>query len=139
MLDQNDQTLVTSVLELGDRLSSSHSQTTRHTVVAGLRTKSNRQYFGVNCDGIHGTCAEVVAYANAVLAADTEVETVVAALISARDGERILSPCGNCRQVFLDLAPDISVVISTDGGLKKISIAEMLPYPYRHGATAEKP
>ncbi len=130
MLDREDQTLVSSVLKLGDRLSLSLTRTPRHTVVAGVLTKSNHMYFGVNCDGIHGTCAEVVAYANAVLAADVEVKTAVAALISANEGSRILAPCGNCRQVFFDLAPDVSVVISEGGELKKIQIRDMLPYPY---------
>lgn len=132
MFDRVDNDLVSEVLSMGDRLLPRLGGLSRHTVVAGIRSRSGRSYFGVNCDGIHGTCAEIVAYANAVLAADADVETVVAALISASDGARILAPCGNCRQILSECAPNISVVVYEYGRLLKIPIMELLPRPYMH-------
>ncbi len=136
MLDRVDSDLVSDVLSMGDRLLPNLGGSSRHTVVAGIRSRSGRSYFGVNCDGIHGTCAEIVAYANAVLAADADVETVVAASISASDGGRILAPCGNCRQILSECAPNISVVVSDASGLLKIPIVELLPRPYKHSEYA---
>lgn len=134
MIDVNDECLVAAVIKLGGSLAARPDRTSKHTVVAGVRSESGRMYFGVNCDGIHGTCAEIVAYANAVLALDAKVDTIVAALISGASEGRIIPPCGNCRQIITELAPTSSVIISVDGTLRKVPISEMLPYPYRHAA-----
>ena len=131
-IEQNDEALVREVLNLGDRLASKLARVPGHTVVAGIRSKSGNVHFGVNCDSIHGTCAEVVAYANAVMAGDVEVETVVATLIAGPDVGRILAPCGNCRQLFSEHAPDISVIVGAEGRLLKMPLSKLLPCPYKH-------
>lgn len=132
MIDNKDRDLVAAVFGLGDKLALRRIRTSRHTVVAGVRSQFGAMYFGVNCDSIHGTCAEVVAYANAVLACDPVVEAIVAVLIDVPNEARVISPCGNCRQILFELAPDVAVIVNSDDGLVKLPISEMLPLPYRH-------
>lgn len=136
MLDNKDKFLVSEVLKLGNRLARSLAKTSRHTVVSGIRTESGHVYFGVNCDGIHGTCAEIVAYANAVLASDMQVQAVVAMTI-AKTGGRIVPPCGNCRQIFSEVAPDCSVIVEECGELMRHRISKLLPHPYAHAHAEE--
>lgn len=132
MLEQNDRDLVSAVLTLGDRLAESLNHTSTHTVIAGIRSKSGHIYYGVNCDGIHGTCAEIVAYANAVLAVDTDIEAIVATQIGNSNGAQVISPCGNCRQMLFDLAPNTSIIIKMDDDLVALPIDRILPFAYRH-------
>ena len=79
-----------------------------HTVGSALRCKSGRIYLGVNVYSVHGTCAEQVALGSAITDGERDFDTIVAV-----DGEngRILSPCGNCRQVFSDYLPDVFVIV----------------------------
>lgn len=132
MLEERDYNLVSAVMDLGDDLAKKLNQTSAHTVIAGALSGSGHIYFGVNCDGIHGTCAEIVAYANAVLAMDSNIETFVAVLINHSNGERIVPPCGNCRQILSELAPRSFVVLSDQKGLEKVPISALLPCPYQH-------
>ena len=132
MLSNKDKILVSEVLMHGDRLAVELDVRHRHTVVAGVRSKSGNFYVGINCDGIHGTCAEVVAYANAVFSGDIDVETIVAMTVDVKNKSKILMPCGNCRQIFSEISEDISFIIEENGELKKKSIADIFPFPYFH-------
>ena len=132
MLDQRDEDFVSKLFEFGDRMAKRLRGSSAHTVAAGVRGASGRIYFGVNCDGIHGTCAELVAYANAVIAEDAKVDVLMSILIKGSGCGRIIPPCGNCRQNFHSLAPTSSVILNINGVIKKIPLAEMLPYPYNH-------
>ena len=138
MLNKKDKNLVSAVLMHGNRLARKSEIKPRHTVVAGVQSKSGNLYFGVNCDGIHGSCAEIVAYANAVIYEDGNVDTIVSASIDAKGKSRILMPCGNCRQIFFEISKNISFIIEENGKLKKKSITKMLPFPYVHNQPVNK-
>ena len=43
---------------------------------------------------------------------------------------KILSPCGNCRQMMSQYMPDSDVIINTELGLKKICVKELIPFAY---------
>ena len=43
---------------------------------------------------------------------------------------RILSPCGNCRQVFSDYMPDGFVIVGDKDKLFKVRAKELIPYSY---------
>ena len=43
---------------------------------------------------------------------------------------KILSPCGNCRQVLSDYMPEAYVIVSQDGKVGKIKAKELLPLAY---------
>ncbi len=49
-----------------------------HTVGAALRCKNGKIYTGVNCDGIHGSCAEFTAMGAAITAGEREFDCIVA-------------------------------------------------------------
>ena len=48
-----------------------------HTVGAAVRCKNGNIYVGVNCDGIHGSCAEYIAIGAAISAGERDFETIV--------------------------------------------------------------
>lgn len=96
-----------------------------HTVGAAVRTKRGKIYVGVNCDSVsHGSCAEVIAIGSAITAGEREFDTVVAVL--GGENEKILPPCGNCRQMMYSYDKSINVIVSED---TKVNALELLPYP----------
>ena len=69
--------------------------TYNHTVGCALRCKNEKIYAGVNCDGIHGSCAEYITVGMAISAGEREFDTIVA--VHEQHVNRVLPPCGNCR------------------------------------------
>jgi len=100
-----------------------------HVVGAAVRCKGGNVYTGVNCDNIHGACAEFIAMGAAISAGEREFETIVA-VFGRRDKWRVVPPCGNCRQMLFEYAPGIQVIIAHEGETGKLAIEELLPYPY---------
>lgn len=101
-----------------------------HTVGAAIRCKNGKVYLGVNCDGIHGSCAEYIAIGAAITAGEREFDTIVAAHDKAPNG--LLPPCGNCRQMLLNYCPDIRVILNDEQGHPvKVQMKDLLPLPYR--------
>lgn len=96
-----------------------------HTVGCALKTKSGKIYTGVNVDGIHGTCAEIVTIGTAVANDESEFDAIVAVYGKGSD-QKILPPCGNCRQIMYEIDKNIKVVIAED---KIVPIKDLLPYP----------
>ena len=101
-----------------------------HTVGAALRCKNGKVYLGVNCDGIHGSCAEFIAMGNAVSAGEREFDTIVA--VHQQTLNNLLSPCGNCRQMMYEYYPDIRVIFNDDDGkMVKVCLRDILPFAWR--------
>jgi D-lactate dehydrogenase (cytochrome) len=99
----------------------------RHTVGAAVRCASGNVYTGVNVDGCgYGPCAEAVAIGTAFSNAESEVRAVVA----VRKSGDILSPCGNCRQMMVDYAPEAMVIIDTGDEVVKTQAKNLLPRHY---------
>lgn len=99
-----------------------------HTVGAAVRCKNGNVYRGVNVYSMHGACAEQIAIGAAITAGEREFETIVA--VRGEQGEEILSPCGNCRQILCDYMPECWVIVSADGKMKKVRAKELLPFTY---------
>ncbi|MFM9329274.1 cytidine deaminase [Paenibacillus mesotrionivorans] len=101
----------------------------RHTVGSAIRCKSGNTYTGVNCDGIHGSCAEFISIGAAITAGEREFDTVVAVHDKALNG--LIPPCGNCRQMLLDYCPDVKVILNdTNNNIVKVGIRDLLPLAY---------
>ena len=98
----------------------------KYPVGAALRCASGTVYIGVNIYCLHGPCAEAVALGSAVSAGECVFDCIVAV---DKSGD-ILAPCGNCRQMLWDTAPDCHVIIMTEGGEQKFTLKELLPYAY---------
>ena len=99
-----------------------------HTVGAAIRCKSGKIYVGVNVYSLHGACAEQVAIGAAITNGEKEFETIVA--VRGKNGEEILPPCGNCRQILHDYMPECEVIVPVNGKLTKITAEELLPFSY---------
>ena len=100
-----------------------------HTVGCALLCKNGKVYTGVNCDGIHGSCAEYITMGIAISAGEREFDTIVATHEKALNG--VVPPCGNCRQMLFEYCPDIKVIVNDEeGNLIKVSARDLLPFAW---------
>lgn len=99
-----------------------------HTVGAAIRCQNGKVYVGVNLYSLHGVCAEQVAIGTAITNGERNFDAIVA--VRGKDGEEIIPPCGNCRQILHDYMPDCDVIVSVYGELKKIKAKTLLPFSY---------
>ncbi len=98
-----------------------------HTVGAAVRTKEGKAYVGVNVYSVHGACAELIALGAAITAGERDFDAIVA--VNGEGGE-VMPPCGNCRQILSDYAPDCWVIIQGEGKLRKVPAKSLIPYSY---------
>lgn len=100
-----------------------------HTVGAAIRCRSGKVYTGVNCDGIHGSCAEYITMGIAISDGARDYDTIVA--VHEKHLNCVIPPCGNCRQMLLEYCPDIRVIVNDDEGkLVKVGIRDLLPFAW---------
>ena len=110
----------------------------RHHIGSAVRTKSGRIYTAVHLDtyvGRASVCAEAVAVGQAIAAGDPEI----AAIVSVRHPRprethreiQIVSPCGICREMLTDFAPDCVVLTPQGDSLARVKPAELLPNKYQ--------
>ncbi len=100
-----------------------------HTVGCALRCKNGHIYQGVNCDGIHGSCAEYITVGMAISHGEREFDTIVAVHEKAPNG--VVPPCGNCRQMFFAYCPDILVIVNDEQGAPiKVKARDLLPFAW---------
>ena len=109
----------------------------RHTVGAAVLAGSGRIYTGVNVEACgYGPCAEPIAVGAAFSNGERDLKTIVA--VSRSDtGYGVLSPCGNCRQLLLDYAPDARVILEVGGELVAAPVRDLLPEAYRSGLSGD--
>lgn len=101
-----------------------------HTVGAAIRCKNGKVYSGVNCDGIHGSCAEYIAMGIAISAGEREFDTIVA--VHDKAPNCLVAPCGNCRQMLIEYCPDIKVILNDDTNqMIKVSIKDLIPFAWK--------
>jgi cytidine deaminase len=128
-LNQRDRELIASAEDI---LRSNHDPA-RHGVGAAVRCASGRIFTGVNIEACcYGPCAEPIALGAAISAGERQFELFVA-VAKRGDGFAVISPCGNCRQMILDYAPDAMVIVDDGGRVVKATAAELLPAAYRTG------
>ena len=96
-----------------------------YKVGAALRTKSGRVYTGCNVENAAyglSMCAERTAVFKAVSEGKHEFETN--AVVTENGG----SPCGACRQVMMEFAPAMTVIIADTRGQARITtVRDLLP------------
>jgi cytidine deaminase len=101
----------------------------RHSVGAALRGASGRIYTGVNIESCaYGPCAEPIALGAAISSGEREFTTIVAVIGGTF---AVLPPCGNCRQMLVDYAPDILVILERAGQRVKTAASALLPAAYK--------
>ena len=115
-----------------------------HTVGAALRTAAGQVFAAVNLDATVGrlaVCAEPVALGHAVLANQGRAITTVVAVRHPRPAHAheavsdeaigVVPPCGGCRDLLFDHAPDAMVIVPGLAGPVRVALRELLPLPYR--------
>lgn len=100
-----------------------------HTVGCAILCKNGNIYKGVNCDGLHGSCAEYITMGIAISAGERDFDTIVA--VHEKHLNSVISPCGNCRQMLLSYCPDIKVIVNDENGeLIKVKAKDLLPFAW---------
>ena len=102
----------------------------RFHVGAALRAKDGRVFGGCNIENAGYTptnCAERTALFKAVSEGHRDFDTIV---IAGRS-EDYCVPCGTCRQVMMEFAPDLTVIcLNGKGESKRFALKELLPYGF---------
>ena len=139
MLDAADHELLAAARGVLDQ----HYRPFWHTVSAALRGQDGRIWTGVHLGATVGRlsiCAEAIALGRAILEGDGTIVTAVALRHpkpeEAATEPEVVSPCGACREMILDYAPDARVIVPSSSvsgstGLLKLPIQLLLPLPYR--------
>jgi cytidine deaminase len=116
----------------------SHYRPFWHMVAAAIRSRDGRIWTGLHIGTTVGRlsiCAEAVAYGRALLDGDGTIHTAVAVRHPKPDEENrelaVVAPCGACREMILDHAPDAMVIVKDADVLIRQPIRMLLPSPYR--------
>ncbi|GGR43988.1 cytidine deaminase [Deinococcus seoulensis] len=103
----------------------------RFHVGAALRTTGGQVYFGANVENASyglGRCAEQ----SAVQAMATAGERDFADIVVYSEATPPASPCGACRQVLFEFAPDARVVcVNQHGDIISGYVRDFLPHGFR--------
>lgn len=101
-----------------------------HTIGCALLCKNGEIYKGVNCDGIHGSCAEYITMGIAISNGERGFDTIVA--VHDKAPNCVVSPCGNCRQMLFEYCPNIKVIVNDENGnLIKVTAKDLLPFAWQ--------
>lgn len=127
-IDDSDRKLIETALEV--LVQNFDDGVYHHTVGCAILCKNGRVYRGVNCDGIHGSCAEYIAMGVAISAGEREFDTIVA--VHEKHLNCVIPPCGNCRQMLFEYCPDIKVIVNDENGnLIKVAARDLLPFAWQ--------
>lgn len=109
-----------------------------HMVAAAIQSADGRIWTGLHIGTTVGrlsVCAEAVAFGRALLEGDGTIATAVAVRHPKPEEENrelsVVPPCGACREMILDHAPDAKILVKDGEALAKIAIRSLLPLPYR--------
>ncbi|MEV0830197.1 hypothetical protein [Nonomuraea rubra] len=108
----------------------------RHQIGAAVLDRDGGVHVGLHLDAMVGraaVCAEAVALGVARMATNAPL-VMVAAVRHPKPSEtapaRLVPPCGLCRELLLDHAPDMTVVVPGPRGGSVMPLAHLLPHKY---------
>lgn len=102
----------------------------RHHVACALRN-GNKDYFSLHLDTKgFDVCAEPIAISNALIEGHGQFESIVSVIMGQSGDVKVIAPCGNCRQILYEYAPNVSVIVPDGESYKKVNAKSLLPYPY---------
>jgi cytidine deaminase len=111
-------------------LDNAHAPYSNYKVGAALRTRGGQLITGCNVENsAYGLaiCAETLAVASAVSQGLTEFDEIAI----ASDDREPTPPCGACRQVLNEFAPNIRIYSYTrDGKEASWTLSELLPHAF---------
>ena len=113
---------ITQAIEARKRAYTPYSH---YKVGAALLGKSGKVYLGCNVENAsygHTVCAERTAVLKAVSEGEREFEAI--AVVTRNGG----SPCGACRQVMAEFAPELTIYIADKNGeYRTTTLSDLLP------------
>ena len=122
-----DRELINMAFEASKRAYAPYS---RFSVGAALECSDGTVFTGCNIENValgECLCAERVAVAKAVYERRRDFRRIAVAAESAD----YCMPCGSCRQVLLEFAPDIEVLCAKAGGnYVSYRLSQLLPAPF---------
>lgn len=126
MSDVNDKTLIQQAIQASKH---SYSPYSKYPVGAALRTTDGTIFTGCNVENASypaSICAERTALVKAVSEGYQAFEALV--VITDNGG----SPCGVCRQMLYEFAPDLRVIVADKHGDVKyeITLSDLLPHGF---------
>jgi len=123
----SDEALLCKAIETQQRAYAPYSD---FPVSAALLTKSGRVFCGVNVENVSyglSVCAERTAIFSAIIAGERDF--VKLAIVCNCEGGCL--PCGACRQVIAEFAPDLPLLLGTiRGDHRAVSLSTLLPQPF---------
>lgn len=125
----------TDLIAIAERLLRDRYVPLRHAVASALRTRDGQVFTGLHIGGTVARvslCAEAVALSQAIMNGCTDLDIIVALHHTSDTGSgstsKIVNPCGMCRELLSDYAPDLRVIVPDDRGEPtSIPINELLP------------
>ncbi len=120
-----------------------HAPYSRFQVGAALLTASGQVVAGCNVENAAypvGLCAERGAVSAAVAQGMAPGGLVAAVVVT--DAERLTPPCGACRQVLVEFAEDLPILLANRQVRQVHRLADLLPHSFSGGhfqAPAEDP
>ncbi|SDP21523.1 cytidine deaminase [Arthrobacter sp. ok909] len=124
--------------EAARRLLFTAHHTENHRVAAAMRGESGAIYLGLHIGSKRlNVCAESSALANARMAQEPSIHSVVAVSMDGDGEPQVTNPCGLCRELLRTYGSETSVLIDAEGDVGKIRIKDLLPYPWMRAAETE--
>lgn len=111
----------------------------KHHLATAIRTKSGQVITGINMEGSVGCndiCAEQITLGKTLSEGFTDIETIV----TVRHPEpkdhflqlKVANPCGKCRELIIDYAPECYVIVRDERDeLKKERASNLIPCRYK--------
>ncbi|MFI6296643.1 cytidine deaminase [Nonomuraea sp. NPDC050790] len=108
----------------------------RHQIGAAILDGDGGIHLGLHLDAMVGraaVCAEAVALGTARMA--TRAPLLLAAAVrhpkpDEQSPARLVPPCGLCRELLLDHAPDLAVIVNGPDGPYATALTGLLPHKY---------
>lgn len=128
---EREQHMITDqkLLEMAkEAMKMSYSPYSHYAVGAALLCRSGRVFTGCNIENASfglTNCGERTAVFKAVSEGEREFVTIAIAAEKAAPW-----PCGACRQVLNEFAPDIRVLVTWDGQVDEATLPQLLPHGF---------
>jgi cytidine deaminase len=108
-----------------------------YTAATALRTESGEIITAMNAHHYSGfLCAEMSALNLAFEQSAGKLDTIVCVKYRGKPKKpEIINACGKCRQILLEFAPELKVIVVDGKQVLKKSISDLLPYPYIQTST----
>ena len=101
----------------------------RFRVGAAMLTEDGTVFAGCNVENSSYSLT-ICAERNALFKAVCEGHTKFSAIAIVSDDAKLLPPCGACRQVLSEFAPDLTIILTTvHGDVKITSLDKLFPMP----------